>query len=181
MATWIALFRGINVGGNKILRMKELVLLFEELDFEEVRTYIQSGNVVFRARDTSTKKIALRVEDAVAEAHGFRPRIIILSAKKVRRVMETNPFPAASDDPKSLHCFFLAELPVTPDLQTITDLKSNGEEFVLVDKMFYLHAPQGIGRSKLAPRVEKLLGVASTARNWRTVTKIDEIARQIDR
>jgi len=56
MATWIALFRGINVGGNKILRMKELVLLFEELDFEEVRTYIQSGNVVFRARDTSTKK-----------------------------------------------------------------------------------------------------------------------------
>jgi len=95
--------------------------------------------------------------------------------------MEANPFPAASDNPKSLHCFFLAEVPVTPDLQTITDLKSNGEEFVLVDKMFYLHAPQGIGRSKLAPRVEKLLGVASTARNWRTVTKIDEIARQIDR
>ncbi len=106
MATWIALFRGINVGGNKILRMKEVVLLFEELGFEEVRTYIQSGNVVFRARDTSTKKIALRVEDAVAEAHGFRPRIIILSAKKIRRVMEANPFPAASDNPKSLHCFF---------------------------------------------------------------------------
>jgi uncharacterized protein (DUF1697 family) len=181
MATWLALFRGINVGGNNILRMKELVSLFEGLGFEDVRTYIQSGNVIFRARDSSTRKIALRVEDAVAAAHGFRPQIIILPAKEIRRVMAANPFPAAMDAPKSLHCFFLAELPDTPDLEALGDLKSSGEEFVLADSVFYLHAPQGVGRSRLAARVEKLLGVPTTARNWRTVTKIDEIARQIDR
>jgi uncharacterized protein (DUF1697 family) len=181
MPTWLALFRGINVGGNKILRMTELASLFEGLGFEDVRTYIQSGNVIFQAKGTSTKSIALRVEDAVADAHGFRPQIIILPAKEIRRAMEANPFPAAIDEPKSLHCFFLAEIPATPDLETLRDLRSSGEEFVLADKVFYLHSPQGIGRSKLAQRVEKLLGVPTTARNWRTVTKIDEIARRIDR
>lgn len=181
MATWIALFRGINVGGNNILRMKDLLSLFQELGFADVQTYIQSGNVIFNASNRAVDSIAANIAAAVKSRYGFEPKILLMTAAEYRCVIDANPFRAATDDPKTLHCFFLAEPAEEADLEACSNLKLPNEEFVLSDRAFYLSAPGGVGRSKLAQRVEKLLGVPTSARNWRTVMKIDEIARQIDR
>jgi uncharacterized protein (DUF1697 family) len=90
----------------------------------------------------------------------------------MEQAMVSNPFPEAESEPKTLHLYFLASTPQNPDLQTLDSIKQANEQFKLIDNVFYLYAPDGIGRSKLAARVEKALGVAATARNWRTVCKI---------
>ncbi len=90
--------------------------------------------------------------------------------------MESNPFPEAEAEPKTLHLFFLASAPEAADIESLTEAKSPSERFHLTDHVFYLHAPDGIGRSKLAANAEKYLGVAITARNWRTVQKLREMA-----
>lgn len=181
MATWIALLRGINVGGRNILPMKELASLLLQLGFEDVRTYIQSGNVVFRSSSEEKRDLTNRIATAIEENYGFRIQILLMSKVEFQRAIEENPFPAAIDDPKTLHLFFLAESPDAPDLAALNDIKLADEEFVLTRRTFYLHAPQGVGRSKLAQRAEKLLGVPVTARNWRTVCKIAAMAQDFDR
>jgi len=95
----------------------------------------------------------------------------------MEKAMASNPFPAAESEPKTLHLYFLASAPQNPDLKMLDSLKKADEQFKLIDNVFYLHTPDGIGRSKLAERAEKALGVAATARNWRTVSKIMAMAK----
>ena len=180
MTTWIVLFRGINVGGKNILPIKELATLLEDNGYSNVRTYIQSGNVVLQSRKTSASDIAGPIGDVVFESQGFRPSVIVLSPQELQQAVDSNPFPKAQADPRSLHLSFLAELPTHPDLQTMNSIKSPGESFVLKDKVFYFHAPDGIGRSRLAARAERLLGVDATGRNWRTVNKILQLASEYE-
>jgi uncharacterized protein (DUF1697 family) len=177
MATWIALFRGINVGGKNILPMKELTRELEKLGYTGIETYIQSGNVVFQSPRAKAGTLARRIGEAIAKSHGIQSRIIVLSAKQLEDAAASNPYPEAEGDPKSLHLSFLAHAPESPDLETLNQLKSGSESFTLLGDVFYLRAPAGIGRSKLAARAEKALGVAATARNWRTVTRLIELAR----
>jgi len=177
MTTHIALFRGINVGGNNPLPMRQLVTQLEALGLQDVSTYIQSGNVVFRSRERDTSNLPARIQSAVGESHGFTPQVLILAVDEFEDAVASNPFPQAESEPKSLHLLFLASIPDGPDLETLESLKRNAEEFELRDRVFYFHAPNGIGRSKLAARVEKALGVPVTARNWRSVCKILDLAR----
>ncbi|MEW5959856.1 MAG: DUF1697 domain-containing protein, partial [Chloroflexota bacterium] len=106
------------------------------------------------------------------------PRVFLLDLVEMEQVLASNPFPEAESEPTTLHLYFLAAVPQNPDLKTLDSLKQANEQFKLVDNVFYLHAPAGIGRSKLAARVEKALGVAVTARNWRTVCKLVAMAKQ---
>jgi uncharacterized protein (DUF1697 family) len=92
--------------------------------------------------------------------------------------MAKNPFPEAETDPASLHLGFLASTPKNPDLKKLDSLRKESERFYLIDNVFYLHVPEGVGRSKLAASIEKLLGVPMTDRNWRTVCKIKELAEE---
>jgi uncharacterized protein (DUF1697 family) len=177
MKTYIALFRGINVGGSHMLPMKELKLLLEQNDCQAVRTYIQSGNVIFESSISDVGRLAKRLTAAVSKSHGFEPRVLILTRAEFEKAAAGNPFPEASDNPKSLHLFFLAEPPKKPDLKACEALKSKTERFVLKGSTFYLYTPAGFGPSNLAGRAEKLLGVAATARNWRTVTTLLEMAK----
>ena len=175
MDEWIALFRGINVGGNNILPMKALVAGMQGLGLQNVRTYIQSGNMLFQSdenQDALTGKTAAWTE----ENHGFRPKILLLSLGDMKAAAKANPYPAGEDDPKTLHFYFLAEPARAVDLKAMDALKSPTEAYRLTDSIFYLHAPDGIGRSKLAEKIERLLGVPATARNRRTVSKILEMA-----
>ena len=176
MTTWIAFFRGINVGGNHLLPMKSLVALLKRLGCEEVKTYIQSGNAVFRCDAKQPDEIEAKIAGAIAKAHGFTPRVLVLSVKDLDKAIAINPFPQATVDHKSLHFYFLSEPPKDPNLKALSALKGANEAFEMTKSVFYLHAPEGIGKSKLAERVEKLLGVAATARNWRTVCKVRELA-----
>jgi len=173
---YIGLVRGINVGGAHMLPMKDLTRLFEQLGCVDVKTYIQSGNVVFRTADADTGRLAKRVTAAVAKARGFEPLLLVLTRNELERAAAGNPFPEAVDNPQSVHLFFLAEPAKNADLKSLNALKSATERFVLKDRVLYLHTPDGLGSSKLAARAAGLLGVVATARNWRTVTTLLEMA-----
>ena len=173
---WVALLRGINVGGSNRLPMAELRELFTKAGCADVRTYIQSGNVVFRATDEEHEELAARLADEIEEARGFRPGILLLTRDDLDAAAEANPFPEAASEPKTLHLWFLAHEPADPDLDTLDDLRVATERYELHRSVLYLWAPDGFGRSKLAGRAERAVGVEATARNWRTVEKLRELA-----
>ena len=176
MKTYIALLRGINVGGSHTLSMKELKLLLEKDGCVDVQTYIQSGNVIFRSATSSASRLANELTAAISRSHGFEPLIVVLTRGELESAAAENPYAEANENPTSLHLFFLAERPAKPDLNSLDTLKARTERFALKGKVFYLHAPDGIGRSTLAKRAERLLGVDATARNWRTVTTLIKMA-----
>jgi uncharacterized protein (DUF1697 family) len=173
--TWIGLFRGINVGGRNMLPMKELVALLAEAGFDEVRTYVQSGNVVFRSAGTPAA-IGERILVAVADRFGFRPHLLLLSVADLARAAAANPYPEACAAPQFLHLWFLLRSPTAAVAKALGSVRAPSERCRVHGRVLYLHAPEGIGRSKLAARAEALLGVPATARNWRTVTRLLELA-----
>lgn len=177
--TWISLLRGINVGGHKKLPMAELRELFAKNGCSDVQTYIQSGNVVFRAADTEREELATRLSGEIEESKGFRPGIMLLTPDELEAAANANPFPEAASEPKTLHLWFLTRAPEDPDLESLDDLRAATERCELRGMVFYLWAPDGIGRSKLASRAERALGVEATARNWRTVEKLRELAYEV--
>jgi uncharacterized protein (DUF1697 family) len=178
MKTYIAFFRGINVGGKNKLPMKDLVGTLENVGCQHVTTYIQSGNAVFRSEEADASLLSEKIKAAIGESHGFEPQILLLASDELETAMRSNPFPEAESEPKSLHLYFLAASPESPDVESLERIKDDREHFALGDGVFYLHAPDGIGRSRLAANAEKLLGVQATARNWRTISKVMEMARQ---
>ncbi len=179
MNTIIALLRGINVGGHNKLPMKELKALLEEMGLTNVQTYIQSGNVVFQSEEADRARLTQRITVAIADSFGFAPQVFLLDLTSLQVAMAANPFPEGEAEPKSLHLFFLDGIPKDSNLDALEEVRAENERFALIDQVFYLHAPDGIGRSKLAERVGRGWDVSLTARNWRTVTKIYEMAEQI--
>ncbi len=180
MKTYIALFRGINVGGKNTLPMKELVALLEDLGCRNVKTYIQSGNAVFESKITDPSQLANDISIEVKKRRGFGPFVLVLGIKELEKAITNNPFPEAENDPKALHLGFLASAPKNPDLKKLESLRRASERFHLIDNIYYLHAPEGVGQSKLAANTERFLGVSMTDRNWRTVCKIMEMAKEIN-
>jgi uncharacterized protein (DUF1697 family) len=176
MNTYIALFRGINVGGRNILPMAELRALLENLGCSNVQTYIQSGNVVLQHPGKAVKRLSAQIGGAVNEQYGFEPAVLILTHGEMKKAVEANPFPDAEADPRSLHLMFLYARPRKPDLKGLEAVKAPSERFKLKDKVFYLHAPDGVARSKLTAGIDRLLGVSITGRNWRTVCKLLDMA-----
>ena len=153
--------------------MKTLTAVLQGLGCSDVRTYIQSGNVVFdepAGAEVSPASIAaaLRAETAVDT------RVRLLTVAALREAADGNPF--AGEEARTVQLFFLESAPAEPDLDAIRDLCKDSERWRLAGAVFYLHAPEGIARSKLAAAVERKLGVGATARNWRTVCKVLEIA-----
>jgi uncharacterized protein (DUF1697 family) len=181
LKTWVALLRGINVGGSRIVPMKDLVATLEGAGFASVRTYIQSGNVVFRVAKGNPKSMGTRIAQLIENRFGFEVPVMVLSDAQLADAISNNPFPKAISEPATLHLCFLAEVPMHPDLESLAKLKTPREAFVLKGPVLYLHVPDGAGNSKLAARVERALGVDTTARNWRTVNQLlemcDELAR----
>jgi uncharacterized protein (DUF1697 family) len=178
MQTIIALFRGINVGGNAALPMKTLVSILERLGAEDARTYINSGNAVLRTQEIDLPVLESKIRQSVKECCGFMPHVLLLGLSDFEKAMLENPFPEGESTPKNLHLGFLGAKPINPNLAKLDSLKSESERYHLADKVFYLYAPDGFGLSRLANSSEKLLGVPMTDRNWRTVCKIWELANR---
>ncbi|WP_420645317.1 DUF1697 domain-containing protein [Candidatus Leptofilum sp.] len=176
MNTIILLLRGINVGGRNKLPMRDLKAILAEIGLANVQTYIQSGNVVCQTDRTDLPTLAEEIGAAIGESQGFVPRILLLSLVDLETAVAQNPFPATDEQHKTLHFYFLESAPSNPDLARLEAAKSESEQFALIGSVFYLYAPDGIGRSKLATKVERALGVAATARNWRTASKLLEMA-----
>jgi uncharacterized protein (DUF1697 family) len=179
MKTYICLLRGVNVGGNNRLPMKELRSLLESIGLENVRTYIQSGNIVFRSEEEEVSRLSASISAAIKDSFGFEPLALVLSGEEFDEAITANPYPEAESEPKTLHLYFLASAPANPDLAALEALKQENERFLLTDRVFYLHAPDGIGRSKLATKVEKSLAEPVSARNWRSVTQIKNLSQEI--
>ena len=173
---WIALLRGINVGGRKIVPMAELRAVLSGLDYNAVQTYIQSGNCVFESADSNAANISDSISAAIDAKFGFVPKVMTLSLEALLSARDNNPFANVETPEKFVHFYFLFEPASAADIEALDALKTPSETYALTDAVFYLHAPDGIGRSKLAARAEQKLGVAATARNFRTVTKLLSMA-----
>jgi uncharacterized protein (DUF1697 family) len=174
MTAYVALLRGINVGGNNKLPMIDFRELLEEVGCKDVATYIQSGNAVFKHKKTAAD-LSEKISAAVHANFGFRPSVMVLTASNFADIAAANPFLVDVSEPKHLHVWFLGTEAVDADTDRLDDTATDSEKYLLTDSAFYLHAPDGIGRSKLGAGVERCLGVAATARNWRTVSKIGEM------
>ncbi len=179
MNTYIALLRGINVGGNHKLPMKALAALLEGMGLHNVKTYIQSGNVIFQSERSDVATLEKEITAAIQRDHGFAPQTFVLAAPTLQAALAANPFPEGEAEPKSLHLFFLDGIPQKLNTDALNAVKKENERFALIDKVFYLHAPDGIGRSKLAEIAGKGWGVAITARNWRTSATLLAMANEL--
>lgn len=176
MATWIALLRGVG-GGIRPLSMRDLTTRLEGIGLKDVRTYIQSGNVIFTSAKAANR-LAAEIESCIEKHFGFHSKTFVLSVGQLQRAAAGNPFPQADEKPQSLHLFFLAKPAKAAQLDAMNELKTKSEQFVLTSKVLYFYAPDGFGTSKLAAKTGRLLGVDMTARNWRTVGKLLEMAKQ---
>jgi uncharacterized protein (DUF1697 family) len=167
MKTYIALIRGINVGGKNKVNMKELIKLMEADGFQHIQTYIQSGNVVFQSEKTPQEAI----ENLIQKGFGFRPSVFILSGSELKQAAKNNPYPG--EEGKAVHFFFCDQQPKNVDFDFLESLRVESENYELIDKVFYLCAPDGIGRSKLAEKMGRAFkGVTMTARNLNTINKL---------
>ena len=176
MPAYVALLRGINVGGNRVIKMADLREVFIAADADHVATYIQSGNVVFTHAARSEATLTAGLEKRIAEAAGFPVPVVLRTAGQLARVIGDNPFPDADAD--HLHVTFLAARP----LATAPNIDARAfapERCAAVGRELYLHLPDGMGRSRLAAAVlakPKAIGAGGTTRNWRTVLKLNELA-----
>jgi uncharacterized protein (DUF1697 family) len=179
--TWIALLRGINVGGARALSMKELVATLTRAGFTSVRTYIQSGNVVFRADKGTAHSIGLQIARLIENTFGLQLPVLVLSVTELSDAIRANPYPRAISKPGRLQLCFLSAVPGHPDFDALEKLKTPTEAYALKGKVFYMHTPDGAGKSKLAARAERALGVHTTCRNWRTVSQLLKMSADITR
>lgn len=165
----LLLLRGVNVAGANRLPMPEFRALLEELGLSAVETHLQSGNAVFD--DPGVSELENKIAVAMRQRFGFAPAQIYLDARSHAEIVAACPYKAeGAADPTAVHVWYLA-IPAKPDLGALKGLAQN-ERFVLTDRALYLHAPDGIGRSALANRLDGALGKTSTARNWRSVQAI---------
>jgi uncharacterized protein (DUF1697 family) len=170
MTKYVALFRGINVGGKNILPMKDLVTALAEAGCSQVQTYIQSGNAVFDWRGKRPQTLVKKLQASILSRHGFSPDILVMTAAELERAIENNPY--ETSEGKTLHFFFLTSTADAHGLVALAALKSESEQFSLCGNVFYLYAPDGIGRSKLVAKVDKQLKASTTARNWNTIQQL---------
>lgn len=176
MKSYVALFRGINVGGKSVIPMAALRDIFEAQNCLNVRSYIQSGNVVFDTDVDITQDLIDSIRNSIAAQFSFYPPLLILSASDWQNAVDNNPYPHVEG--KTLHFFFLASTPSLGYSQTLDDRKIPSESYSLRGLVLYLHTPDGIGNSKLARKIESALGCSTTARNWNTVTALAQILNQ---
>jgi len=179
VTTWIALLRGVNVGGNNPLPMADLRALLGGLGYAGVRTYIQSGNCVFRADTADASALEAEIAAAIDGRFGFRPDVFVLSREQLDDAVAGNPYAAAAGDPKSVHLMFLARPADGADLAGLETVRADSEAFTLTAAVFYLHAPDGIGRSKLVDKLGKYVPVSMTGRNLRSVRQIADLAAAV--
>ena len=177
MSLRVILLRGINVGGHGRLSMEDLRASLTDLGCASIRTYIQSGNAVCRC-ETSPATLARSLEEAIEASHGLRPSVLAMDDERFEAVLAANPFPDAVSDPGALHVGFLKRRPEAPDRKRLGAVRADSERYVLSEEAFYLHAPDGIGRSRLVAVAERSIGVPMTMRNWRTADRLAGLLRE---
>jgi uncharacterized protein (DUF1697 family) len=176
--TYIALLRGINVGG-KMLKMADLKEAVAGLGFEDARTYLQSGNMVFKAKKASNAELAEQIASAIKTHRAMEVKIMVRSIREWDRVISDNPYPQTEEKPKTVHAFILDNQPAEERIAILKTKDAGSEEWEIIGDALYLHTPDGFGKSVLGNLVERTLKVPMTARNWNTVKALKELAESL--
>ena len=179
MKTYIALLRGINVSGQKNIRMADLKAHLEELGWEGIRTYIQSGNIVFKSANGNPVELSQKIKQKLQDKYGFEVPTLVLEPPELLHIVRNNPFtrdPAIQQD--SLYVTFLFDMPRADLTRKLQELKQPNEQFEFDDKIIFLYYPDGYGRAAMNNNAfEKRLKIEATTRNWKTVNKLYEITK----
>jgi len=176
---YIALLRGINLGGHKIIRMEALRACFEGLGCRGVQTYVQSGNVVFEAVEKEADRYTDDISNTIQRDFGFPVPVLIRTSEELRRIVRQNPFlKQPKIDPSKLHVTFLSTTARKSAQEDLKALSAKEEQFHIQGREIYLYCPNGYGRTKLSnTAIEKKLGVEATTRNWKTVQSLLALAQ----
>jgi len=176
-ATHIALLRGINVGGKNPLPMKALAEEFVAAGCEDVRTFIQSGNVIFGApADSDESRLSRLLCERLVKRFSYTAPLVLRTTEELHAAIANNPYPALGAPEETLHVMFLTATPDADAVKKLDPDRSPGDEYQVIGREIYLHLPNGMARTKLTNAYfDTKLGVTSTARNWRTTTKLLEL------
>ncbi len=179
MNTYVSMLRGINVGGQKKIRMGELISLYESLGLENIRTYVQSGNVIFDSSISDASRLSVLIEEKIEQLLGFSVIVLIRTMNELRQVIENNPYMMDSTiDVTKLHVTFLSGVPEAAALKRLKTIRDEIDDFKLVNREIFLFCPNGYGGTKLSNSFfEKKLNVAATTRNWKTVNTLFDLAK----
>ena len=182
MPVVISLLRGVNVGGHNLIRMEALRAVCESLGLQDSQTYVQSGNVMFRTEERNLPRLAKQIEDAIERTFGFRPAVIVRTPAELKDVIARNPFAERRGiEPNKLLVVFLAGSPDENARAKVLAIKTDPEELRMEGRELYMYFPEGMARPKLTwMAIEKMLKIPATARNWNTVTKLLEMAVNLD-
>ena len=174
MPAYISMLRGINVSGQKLIKMDALKNLYESLDFEEVITYVQSGNVVFRAEACDAKTLAQKLSVKIKEVFDFDVEVIVKTVDDFHLIVDSNPFKSDFDkETFGIYITFLSSVPDKIDRTALEIKRSEDEEVVIFNDVVYLNCPCGYGKTKLTNNFfESKLKVVATTRNWKTVNAL---------
>lgn len=176
MQIHIALLRGINLGGTNRLPMKDLAGFFRKAGCEQVRTWLQSGNVVFQAVSTDAPFIVQSVSESISEQFGLEVPIVTRTLEDLEQVVQGNPFLGETVETKFLHVSFLKDLPVPSRFESLSADRSPPDRFQIIGRNVFLYLPNGVARTKLTNQYfDSKLKTISTVRNWNTVLKLLEI------
>jgi uncharacterized protein (DUF1697 family) len=175
--TYIALLRGINVAGHKPVKMDQLRRAFEALGLEDVKTYVQSGNVVFNAPTQTSENLSRKIEEKIRRDFGIAVPVTVKTSVEVAGVIRNNPFLQEKGiDHSKLHVTFLSQAPQKAALKMLDAIAKTPDQFRCSGKEIYLYCPNGYGITKLSNNaLEKALSVRATTRNWKTVTQLYEM------
>jgi uncharacterized protein (DUF1697 family) len=182
MPVLICFLRAINVGGHAKIKMDALRALFVSLKFEEPQTYVQSGNIVFKSSELNLELVATRIKQAVTKKFACSPEIMLRTVAELRAAVSSNPFAKRNNiEPGKLHVFFLAGQPAKNAAENLRQLAIQPEELHLIGRELFIYFPNGVGKSKLPwARLDKALQSPGTGRNWNSVTKVLEMAEQLE-
>lgn len=176
MPVFIALLRGINVSGQKLIKMTDLKELFRSLGCNNVTTYIQSGNVVFDSAETDTVQLESIIMQEISLKYDFDVEVMVRTLEEFGRIIEFNPFREAEGN--KLYISFFRKAPQNIPFEELDKVKSDSEVYLFFESVMFLHCPEGYGITKLSnPFIEKKLKTVATTRNMNTVVKLFEMAK----
>ncbi|MBS2032314.1 MAG: DUF1697 domain-containing protein [Deltaproteobacteria bacterium] len=179
MKTYVALLRAINVGGNNKVPMEQLRALFGKLGGAGVETYVNSGNVVFRHAATDESKLATELEAAIAKKFKCTVPVVLRTDEELAAVPAENPFPKLVGEPKRLHVMFLSDVPKKPALASLDPKRSPGDSYLVLGREIFMSVVSAAETRLTVDYFEKRLGGKATARNWKTVNKLIDMARKV--
>lgn len=182
MPVFISLLRAVNVGGRNRIKMDALRDFYGALKLRDAVTYVQSGNVVFRTEESNLARLARRIEEGIEREFGFHADVMLRTFSEWKAVIARNPFAKRRGlEPAKLLVFFLAGDPGPEARERVLQIEPAGSEEPRLDgQELYVYFPEGMGRSRLPPRIEKALKMPATARNWNSIIQLLQIAERLD-